>query len=215
MLRATTVALCLWVASSVVQAQRSRVRVERYEGKRLETVVRADDGLVVLQRDYDVAITKGPLTAWQELYRIVMSADIITIADVVAVEERRVDDDSWLMTSAHSAIRQLVYRYREDPPLAVGDTFDVSIVGGQIEFNGVTVRAGSNVPPIAGRRYLLFLTSTDEGYQPLHAPLAVVGARLTSTRAKGVPGVPADPLNGMLMSDVLAEVHRLIQRRQR
>lgn len=184
----------------------------------IESLLRPDDRLVILKRQMEPTIVtdaKGraiePDVA-RTVDLLLSSARAVgrvrlRSAQAVPVQLTRAGECcSWINTRLEGVIEEILYA-RKGTTVRVGQGISVIYDGGEMQFGGVTVRAGMSPAFSVGSDYVWFLSDNNDGmgWYLVFPPVGVAGDKLVS--------VPSD-LDGGLSLDggSMLEVERRAKR---
>ena len=192
-----------------VQAQ-PRVRTLPYSLEPIVNQLLPDDEVVLIHREFDVAVFYPEPTVSESIVYSAQLADVVAVVDVSDVDATLVEQGTWIQTRLVGTVRQVLRSSRRSR-FVRGQRVEAHLHGGQLRIGHVLIKTDPLLETPAHRRYLLFLTpdGLSPGLGVAHRPLLVENGRLVDTEPPNAPEATPDPLNGLALSEVTKQVRRV------
>jgi hypothetical protein len=191
------------------QALSQRTRTIPFSSRPISESLQPDDQVVIIDREKEGAVFVRQPSARQTIEYAVRSSDLAAVVKVDDVGGILVQGGSWVDTRVAGTISDVLMAGKRR--VVRGQRLEFLVSGGEMMIGSVRVKAWDKPKVEAQKQYLVFLQGDPETgvFYPSYGPRLIEQARVVGRPQSELGGKIHDPLDGLTLETVAAEVRRL------
>ena len=191
------------LSAQVAETQQAGVRRAAVDTRALVDQLRQGDKIVefFLDIDDERVLPSRPLRPLESLEMAVVDSEQVVIIEVETADARLINEDRWIATRLNCKVVEVIKAPRSSA-VRPGSHVSFQIGAGELEINGVVVRANRKLPYEVGRTYVAFLRNAPIPAQGLTSAVAsAYPLSVDRGRLRAFPQL-SEELDGLTLADV-------------